>query len=98
MKLGTSECINLLTKLRPLAQEVYHVKSMSLFGSTARGDQKEDSDVDILVEMPPKLILVSRFQELLEEKLGKQVDLIRRHSNLSPSFLEIVSRDEISIF
>lgn len=50
MKLGTYDCINLLTKLQPLAQEVYHVKSISLFGSTARGDQKEDSDGDILVE------------------------------------------------
>ena len=34
----------------------------------------------------------------LEENLSKQVDLIRRYSNLSKSFLETVSTDEISIF
>ena len=98
MKLDTSLCIQILTQLKPIIQEEFKVKSMSLFGSTARGDQQEDSDVDILVEMPPKFILLSKLHELLEENLGKRVDLIRRHSHLSEVFLSIISKDEISIF
>ena len=41
MKLDTSLCIQILTQLKPIIQEEFKVKSMSLFGSTARGDQRK---------------------------------------------------------
>jgi len=71
---------------------------MSLFGSVARGDNRPDSDVDILVDMPPKIFQMSVLKEFLESILSTSVDLVRRHSHLSQGFLNQISRDAITIF
>ena len=54
------------------------VKSLSLFGSVARGEERPDSDVDILVEFEGPLTF-DRFMDTkfyLEELLGRKVDLV----------------------
>lgn len=76
----------------------YGVIGMTLFGSTARGEQRPDSDIDILVDMPPKIFLMSRLKEYLEKILNSSVDIVRRHSHLSPRFLNQVQKDAITIF
>ncbi|MEN8446959.1 MAG: nucleotidyltransferase domain-containing protein, partial [Cyanobacteria bacterium J06555_13] len=42
-----------LEKLRPILQDEYHITELGIFGSYARGEQTESSDVDILVEFDP---------------------------------------------
>ena len=57
----------------------YPIKSLAIFGSFARSEQKEDSDLDLLVEFNDKIGL--RFIDLAEEleKLtGFKVDLVSR--------------------
>ncbi len=58
----------------------YGVKRIGVFGSYSRGEQKEDSDVDILVEFekPVGLIDFVRLQEYLESLLGVKVDLVTK--------------------
>ncbi len=54
------------------------IKSLSLFGSVARGEEKPDSDVDILVEFEGKATF-DRYMDAkfyLEELLGCRVDLV----------------------
>ena len=60
--------------------ERYGVKRIGVFGSYSRGEQKEDSDVDILVEFekPIGLIDFIRLQEYLESLLGVKVDLVTK--------------------
>ncbi len=71
---------------------------MSIFGSVARGDSLDDSDVDIIVSMPPKIFMLSALIYFLEKILNNSVDLIRRHPHMSEKFLKEISRDEIAIF
>ena len=78
----------ILTTLRQqhahLSQQ-YPIQRMALFGSWARGEAREDSDVDILVEVDPSIGL--RFVELgerLESALGRRVDLVSRRA-IKPS-------------
>lgn len=61
-------------------RERYGVKRIGVFGSYSRGEQKEDSDVDILVEFekPIGLIDFIRLQEYLESLLGVKVDLVTK--------------------
>ena len=62
------------------------VKRLGLFGSFARGEQRADSDIDILVEFEAGQKTFDRFITLgfsLEELLGRRVDLITVES-LSP--------------
>lgn len=55
----------------------YGVKKVSLFGSYARGDQTNASDVDLLIEPPRGMGLeFIRLKHELEDNLKKNVDLI----------------------
>ncbi len=51
---------------------------MKIFGSYARGEQKESSDIDIIVEFEetPTFIEFVRIEEDLEKLLGLAVDLL----------------------
>lgn len=91
------DCIDRLTKFSPYLRKEFGVKSLCIFGSTARGDNREDSDVDICVDMPPKALLVLRLKAFLQDLLGTSVDLTRRHSNLRPLFLSQIEKDAIYI-
>ena len=67
-----------------------------LFGSFARGEQTEDSDVDILVEFdrstPIGLFAYVRMLRELEEKLGRKVDLVEE-GTLRPAVQLTANRD-----
>ena len=52
----------------------FGVRSLCLFGSVSRNKQKEDSDVDICVEMKPKAFLVVRLKRYFDS-IGESVPL-----------------------
>ncbi len=58
------------------------VAGLELFGSAVRGELREDSDIDLLVEFDPGrrvgLIALSRLRRELEDVLGRRVDLVPR--------------------
>jgi len=58
--------------------EQFKVKSLSIFGSVARGEARDDSDIDILVEFsgPIGLLEFVRLKRLLGTLLGSRVDLV----------------------
>lgn len=68
---------NLLAQLRLALRTEPNVRFALLFGSTARGDDGDRSDVDLLVEMEdPSLVRLADLEEKLERLLGKGVELI----------------------
>ena len=72
-----------------------------LFGSYSRGEQREDSDVDILI-LPDKsqhfsLFTLSEIYEDLKELLGREVDMITV-GGLMPFARESADRDKILIY
>ncbi len=91
------ECLSKLRENLPYLQQEFGVTGLCLFGSVARGDNRPDSDVDILVDMPPKIFLMSALKDYLEKTLQTSVDLVRRHSHLSNRFLTQISNEIIPI-
>lgn len=70
-----------LATLRLLAHDLkdqYSVKKIGVFGSVSRGDQKEESDIDILVEFsrPVGFFKFLELEEFLTSILGANVDLV----------------------
>lgn len=59
------EILNILQERKPDLVKRFGLERLALFGSFARGDNKENSDVDILVEVPPTMGL--EFVDLAEE-------------------------------
>jgi uncharacterized protein len=62
----------------PELQRQFSVKSLGLFGSYVRGQQRTDSDLDILVnfEELPSLIKFIRLEDRLSELTGLEIDLV----------------------
>lgn len=69
------------SKILPILKQA-GVKRSSIFGSYAHGENKEDSDIDILVDLPrgKSLFDLVDLQNKLEEKLDKKVDLVTYNS------------------
>ena len=68
-----------------------------IFGSYARGDAKEKSDVDILIQPPKGLGLGFVGIKLeLEEKLGRKVDLLT-YKSINPYLKKYILADEVRI-
>ena len=68
-------------KIIPILKR-YDVKRAALFGSFVRGEQREDSDIDILVEFKDgkSLLDLAGLKIELEEALGRKVDVLTDNS------------------
>ncbi len=66
-----------LTKLKPTLTNVYNVDKIGYFGSFARNEQTDNSDIDIIVSFKKPLgWAFFDLQELLEKELKRKVDLV----------------------
>ena len=75
----------LLIKLRevfPLLKKQYHVRTMEVFGSYVRGEERADSDLDLLVtfDETPTLFQFVALENTISDLLGIQVDLVMKDS------------------
>ena len=86
MKPNGKEEIFAFVKANKLKLSQYGVKKIGLFGSFVRNEQKEESDIDILVEFEKENLNYDNYINLayfLEDSLGTKVDLLTIDS-LSP--------------
>lgn len=67
-----------LRKQKEELKEKYKVKEIGIFGSYVKGEQKETSDVDILVEFekPVSLLRIVSLENYLSDILGVKVDVV----------------------
>ena len=90
------ELKELKSKIRKVLKKHGVVKA-GIFGSYARGEQKKNSDVDILVQTSkPMGFAFMGIQFDLENKIGKKIDLIT-YKSLNPLLKDIILNEEIRI-
>lgn len=86
------ECIILLRTY--MKDQQYGIEQIGIFGSLARGEQREDSDIDVCVTMThPNLFALSGIRQDLEQLFGCSVDIVRKHKHMNPNFLRNIERD-----
>ena len=88
------ELERLREKIAPILRRL-GVRRASVFGSLARGEGNEESDVDLLVELEPgrSLLDLAELKVELEEVLGRRVDVIT-YDSLHPLLRERVLREQ----
>ena len=92
-----------LTELRDCLPEIKArgVRALYLFGSTARGTTRDDSDVDIFIEAEQadrfNAFDLIEVKTILEGRLDAHVDLTTR-DGLHPRLREQIERDAIRVF
>jgi len=77
----------------------FGARRLRVFGSVARGDERPDSDVDFLVELPRDYDLITQRLPLtqnLEDMLHRKVELIPEHE-LNPHIREQVMREAVEL-
>ncbi|MFI3156998.1 MAG: nucleotidyltransferase family protein [Methylococcaceae bacterium] len=95
------KCNNALTLLRtikPILAQQFGVTQLALFGSTARDEARDDSDVDILVSFDGPATSKRYFgvQFYLEDQLGCPVDLVTEKA-LRPELRPFIEKEAIHV-
>ena len=69
---------------------------LAVFGSVARGEARQDSDIDLLVEAPEGTSSFGfiRFKQLIERVLGRQIDLVD-YGGLKPKLDDDIRREAV---
>jgi predicted nucleotidyltransferase len=95
-----SEIKEILRKHKKELKEKYKVKSIAIFGSYARSEQKETSDIDILIDYyePVSLLKLIELENYLSDLLGVKVDLITKNSIHNPYVKKSIEEDLIHIW
>jgi len=97
MDVDTLNIKEIKQKILPILQR-YNTKRVGLFGSYVRGEIKENSDMDILVEIEKDISLLDfvGLELEIEEVLGKKVDLVE-YKTIKPLLKERILAEEVRI-
>jgi hypothetical protein len=92
------ECIQKLQDFKSNFGANYGILKLGIFGSVARQENREDSDIDIVVEVErPTLSLMYELKEVLNRLFDCKVDLVRFRDSLRPLFKSNIQRDVIYV-
>ncbi|MDA3892732.1 MAG: nucleotidyltransferase domain-containing protein [Salinivirgaceae bacterium] len=96
--MNSSNILNYLTLNKERLSNEYHLTKIGLFGSMARGDFNDNSDIDIIVEFEPNtsdlFTLKQRLKQEIQEKFQRQVDICRL-KYIKPIFRNQIQSDII---
>lgn len=82
--MNREEVLLQLRRFREQYQAQYHIVKIGIFGSAARGEMTEDSDLDIVVDLSqPDFFALAGIQQALAEQLQRQVDIVRYRQNMN---------------
>lgn len=84
-------------RILPILQK-YNIKRAGVFGSYARGEMREDSDIDILVEIEDDISLLDfvGIKLEIEDILGEKIDLVE-YDTIKPLIRERVIKEQVRI-
>ena len=92
------EIKKVIQKQKPILLEKHTLREIGIFGSYVRGEQKYDSDIDILIDFEeyPSLLEFIGIEDELSENLGIKVDLVMK-SGLKPNIGKYILQEVIYI-
>ena len=95
--LSQQEILGELSRNLTTWKEQYGVKRIALFGSYARGEQNDSSDIDVLVEFMKDAVTFDNYMDLkfdLEDLFQKKVDLVL-FEDIKPALKPMILRGSI---
>ena len=94
----TSEYLQLLKQFKDTQAKKYGIQKIGLFGSVARGEHQEGSDVDVCFEGVPKgFFAIGGIKTELEQLFGCSVDVVRLREKMDSFFKEQVLKEVIYV-
>lgn len=94
----TKEILEQLRVYKAAKADVYGIETLGLFGSAARGEQQEDSDIDVCVKLKkPSFFNMADIQDDLENIFSRKVDVISLGAIMRPLFKQNLERDAVFV-
>lgn len=96
--LNLKDCITKLSEFKSHFGDRFGIIKLGIFGSVAREENTEDSDIDIVVEIEkPTLTTMYELQERLKLLFDCNVDLVRYRQSLRPRFKSNIQKDVVFV-
>ena len=93
-----TEILKKLKIFKSTNEEKYGILTIGVFGSYSRNEEKEGSDVDIVVKTKtPDLFQIVHIKDDLEKIFNTKVDVIRYRKNMNPYLLKQIDADAIYV-
>ena len=90
--------LQLLKEYLSTAKEHYHILRLGIFGSVARNSFRENSDLDIVIEMEkPSMFDLIAIKQDIEEKIGKNVDIVLLDEFLNKFLQKRIQKEAIYV-
>ena len=94
----TSEILKLLKSYKSIATSKYGLTKIGIFGSVARGEQTDESDVAVCYEgKTPSFLTLDMIQTDLEKLFGAKVDLVRVRERMNGLLRQRITKEGIYV-
>lgn len=94
----TQEYLQILAEYKKARGVLYGILRIGIFGSVARGEQKEGSDVDVCVDLEkPDMFSLVHIKEELRQLFGCDVDIVRIRQNMDALLKQDIMEEGIYV-
>lgn len=98
MKHTREQILDFLRSQKDFFEKEFKVKKIGIFGSYARSEAHEDSDIDIVVELQkPDLFHLIGIKQTVEDAFDNKVDIVRLRERMNESLRNRIERDVIYV-
>ena len=96
--MSRSEIIQILKEFKKNYAQEYGILLIGIFGSVARDEATEQSDVDVVVKTKtPDPFKIVHIKDDLEAQLGRHVDIVRMRDNMNAFLMERIEKEAIYV-
>ncbi|KAF0219162.1 MAG: DNA polymerase beta domain-containing protein [Geobacteraceae bacterium] len=96
--IGKDQALEVLCSLKDEFSERYGITALGIFGSVARGEAREASDVDVVVKMrEPNLFILVHVKEELEEALHEHVDIVHYRERMNAFLKRRIDQEAVYV-
>ena len=93
-----SEILEILNKYKNENAEKYGINKIGLFGSFSKDNERDESDIDIIIETTePDLFKLVHIKEELEKLFNKTIDIVRKREKMNPYLKKRIEKDAIYV-
>jgi predicted nucleotidyltransferase len=92
------EILEYLAKYKIEKETTYGILSLGLFGSVARGQENDESDIDIFISTKtPNPFIIVEIKEELEKKFKKHIDIVRLRESMNQYLKKRIEKEGVYV-
>lgn len=96
--MSREDILAVLREFKETHGDEYGITTIGIFGSFARNEAREDSDIDVVYETTkPNLFRTSRMRQELEDSLGRHVDVLSLKGLKNPRMRARIEKEAVYV-